>query len=178
MLALTAGAAAPSRRTMPLAELVSSAIPLVPGDTAKVEALFNAPAGATLTDRGWRHSPIEYRTSDGALLHVSLTSDWGNARDADVVRLEMSVDESQCIAATNIRDDLTAHGMTQWTTLGVNLGWTTTFRGKVIAISQRTGRCLAAVTIDTHRQAQPVSGVRALRIGPSGRPEPITPPAH
>lgn len=157
---------------LPLVDLVTRVIPLIPGSTSRVEALLDAPAGAAKTARGWRHAPIRYRTADGVTLNVTVMSDW-DAKTPDVVRLLAAVDPQQCIDAARLRSELSDNGRVQWTSIGINEGWSATIQGRFVALGQRTGRCLASVIVDTRRQPRPMQPTRPLRIGPSGRPETV-----
>ncbi|MGF6492073.1 hypothetical protein ABIE56_000226 [Luteibacter sp. 621] len=162
---------------MPLADFVGRVIPLVPGTTADVEALFGVHDQVHKTSNGWRHSPIRFRTADGVSLEITLTSDW-NAKTPDIVRLVAGVDAQQCIDAARVRGDLSDGGRVEWTAIGNDQGWTATIQGRLVALAQRTGHYLASVIVDTRRQPRPVQPTRPCRIGPSGHVEPVPVPGH
>ncbi|WP_213947000.1 hypothetical protein [Luteibacter sp. dw_328] len=101
----TPTAASGTIRPMTLDEVVIGAIALVSGTSSSVEAFFHAPQGAQRGTVGWVHQPIAYRTRDGVLLHIQLTSDWEN-KAPDVVRSMAEVDGKQCLDAKKLRDKL------------------------------------------------------------------------
>ena len=163
---------------MSLAEVVSGVIPLIPGSSGSVEAFFHAHGGAPQIDRfGWHHQPIDYRTRDGVLLHIQLTSDWENAKAPDVVRVSAAVDSGRCVDSATLRDELARGQRIQWTALSSNQEWSATDNGKFLTIGQ-LGRCVTSVIVDIRRQPRVVPPVRPFKGDPSGQLMRVPAPGH
>lgn len=178
-LVSTSTMATEARPTMSLAEVITGVSPLVPGSSENVEGFFQAQSVVAKMDRfGWHHPPIDYRTRDGILLHIQLTSDWPNTKTPDVFRLSAAVDERQCIDAALLRDELQRDEHIDWVSLGTDHGWSATYKGKFMTISQRQGHCLAAVIVDNRRQPRVAPPVRPYKVDPSGRLNQIPLPGH
>jgi hypothetical protein len=109
-----------ANRHMALDEVIIGAMPLVPGTSSSVEAFFHAPPGAQRGTVGWVHQPIVYRTRDGVLLNIQLTSDWENEKAPDVLRLMAEVDGKQCLDAKKLRDKLERSQNIAWTSQGTS----------------------------------------------------------
>jgi hypothetical protein len=166
-------AAGGTNRPMTLDEVVIGAIPLVPGTSSSVEAFFHAPPGAQRGTVGWVHQPIVYRTRDGVLLHIQLTSDWENGKAPDVVRLMAEVDGKQCLDAKKLRDELERSQNIAWTSQGINQGWSAKWENRFVTIEQRDGHCLASVNVDISQQPRLGPPHRAHQIDRSGIARPV-----
>ncbi|WP_213946968.1 hypothetical protein [Luteibacter sp. dw_328] len=164
-----------ANRPMTLDEVVIGAMPLVPSTSSSVEAFFRAPPGAQRGTVGWVHQPIVYRTRDGVLLHVQLTSDWENGKAPDVVRLVAEVDGKQCLDAKKLRDKLERGQDIAWTSQGINQGWSAKWENRFVTIGQRDGRCLASVNVDVRQQPRLAPPLRPYKMDRSGIPRPVLP---
>lgn len=162
-----------------IVQVIDGLVPLVPGAHAPVEALLNAltPPPA-LGQSGWRHTPIEYRTREGALLHIQLISDWQNTAAPDVVRVVATVNDKPCVDAATVQRALAQRGDMAWTSEGPDQGWVGQSEGHVVGLGQRHTRCLTVFTIDNRRQPRLSPPTRALRVDPSGRVVPVPLPGR
>lgn len=175
----TCSHAAPAKPPMPLAEVISAIVLLVPGSPTPIQSLFDAHLAApTLGQYGWHHAPFDYRTKEGALLHIQLISDWQNRAAPAVVRLVATVDDRTCVDAAAIQRTLAQRSDMTWTSAGPNQGWTGQGAAHVVGLGQRYTRCLAVFTIDNRLQPRPSPPTRALRVDPSGRVTPVPIPGQ
>lgn len=165
-------------RPMSLGELVSGAIELIPGAAPPVQNYFQARSEAPPRGRkGWQYPPIAYRTKEGALLRITLTSDGDSAAPPPVVRMLAVVDASRCMDGAVLRDELASKRGIRWTPLSSNDGWTAIDSGKYLTISQM-GRCVTSVIIDVRRQPRVGPPVRPFRVDASGRLTRVPVPGH
>jgi len=74
------------------------------------------------------------------------------------------VDDTQCIDAARVRDDLGAIEKAAWVAIGTDQGWLAVIKGRFVSIARRTGRCLASVVVDTRRHPRPGRPTQPLRI--------------
>ncbi|UPG92639.1 hypothetical protein [Luteibacter aegosomatissinici] len=167
----------PAARPMSLVDFVARSVMLIPGNASSIQEAFGTAGGAERTPKGWRYAAIQLHTTDDVTLEVNLVSEW-DAKKPDVVRLVATVDGRQCVDAAKVRADLTRMEHVEWTPIGVAQGWSATIQGRFVALSQRTGRCLAGIVIDTRRQPRAGIPTRPLRMGPSGRPESVPIPGR
>jgi hypothetical protein len=152
---------------------------LVPGPASAIDALFGTHSNApTLGRFGWRHDPIDYRTREGAVLHVRLLSDWQKPQVPDVVRVEATVDAKPCIDAALLQHALAQRSDMTWTSDGSYLGWTAEGHGRVVGLGQKRARCLAIITIDNRRQPRPAPPLGPFHFDPSRRVAPVPAPGH
>ena len=170
---------APVAQPISMVQLIKGLVPLVPGAHAPIEALLNAhtPPPA-LGQSGWRHSPVDYRTQEGALLHIQLLSDWQNTAAPDVVRVVATTDDKPCVDAATVQRALAQGSDMAWTSEGPDQGWVGQSKGHVVGLGQRHSRCLTGFTIDNRRQPRPSPPTRALRVDPSGRVVPVPLPGR
>jgi len=153
---------------MSLGELVSGAIPLIPGTAAPVQTYLHARSDAPTHGRtGWQYPAIGYRTKEGAVLRITLTADGDGTAPPPVVRMLTTVDAARCVDGPGLRNELASNRGIRWTALSSNDGWTATDSGKYLAISQM-GHCVTSVIIDVRRQPRLGPAVRPLRVDASG----------
>ncbi|WP_369928832.1 hypothetical protein [Xanthomonas sp. NCPPB 2632] len=163
---------------MSLGDLVSGAIPLIPGTAAPMQRYLHARSDAPTHGRtGWQYPAIGYRTKEGALLRITLIADGDNPAPPPVVRVLAAIDASGCVDGSGLRNDLTSKRGIRWTALSSNDGWTATDSGKYLTISQM-GHCVTSVIIDVRRQPRVGPAARPLRVDASGHVTQIPLPHH
>lgn len=177
-LTMAGPVAAAAVTPQPLASLLAHVIPLVPGSPSSIESALGFSRNPPPTGHDERYAPVDYRTAEGISLHITLTLDEENQQSPKVTRLMATVDDTQCIDAAKIRDDLGAIEKAAWVAIGTDEGWSAIIQGRFVSIVRRTGRCLASVVVDTRRQPRPGRPTQPLRIGPSGRPAPVPMPGR
>lgn len=146
-------------KQMSFAELVTGLASRIPGTSGDVEGFLGAPSGAQMGRMGWRHEPIDYRTRDGTLLHITLSSDWPNKKAPDVVRVVAEVDAKLCLDPSGLRDKLTQTQQVDWKALSPLAGWTGMLNGRFLNVTVREGRCLNSASVADRVMQRPMSTV-------------------
>ncbi|SDF41519.1 hypothetical protein [Dyella sp. 333MFSha] len=180
-LATATPQAAEAAPPMSLAELVSGAIPLIPGDAATMQAYLQSPMVAPADGRnGWRYPPVSYRTREGFLLRLVLISDWESPAPPPVVRLSAAVDAGRCVNGKKLTEEITRRRGIHWTALsdsGRRSGWTAIDSAKYVTVNQ-WGDCVSSIAIDVRRQPRMSPPIRPMRIDASGHVVPVALPRH
>lgn len=164
---------------MSLDDLVSGAIPLIPGTAAPAQSYLHARSDAPMHGKrtGWQYPAIGYRTKEGALLRITLTVEGDSAAPLPVVRMLTAVDAARCVDGPGLRNELASKHGIRWTALSSNNGWTATDSGKYLTISH-IGHCVTSVIIDVRRQPRVGPAARPLRVDASGHVTQIPLPHH
>jgi hypothetical protein len=156
-------------KSMSFPELITVVVDHVPGTSAGVENILNATSRVQLGPRGWWHEPIDYRTRDGTLLHITLIFDSQNLKSPDVVRFMAVVDSMQCLDAEKLRDELAQTQHIAWASHGPLGAWSGKLQGRLVSVSQREGRCLASAIVDDRYQPRPIPPT-VHRLAPPASP--------